>query len=208
MIYLASPYKNESEFIRVNRYAKACAARDYFLRQGMFVYSPIAHNHNSINLPNTWDFWSKFDFDMLSRCDKMFVLKLEGWKESVGVTAEINFASQHQIPVYYIEERLACDGWGNYLSLDDVLAEAAEWAKITFTKSTIHSKAEHLSREAEELKENPTDRSEIADCLILIADLSHGQGIDMKDAVERKMIVNYGRKWGKPDEMGVVEHVD
>jgi len=120
MIYLASPYKHADPLIQAERYAKACAARDFFLRQNIWVYSPIAHNHSSIDLPRTWDFWSAFDFDMLGRCDGLYVLCLEGWVESEGVNAEIEFWCRLEeigMPRYeLIEERPTCDRWKEYFA--------------------------------------------------------------------------------------------
>jgi hypothetical protein len=40
---------------------------------------------------------------MLQRCDELAVLKLPGWRESTGVTAEIAIAREFGLPVRFIE---------------------------------------------------------------------------------------------------------
>ena len=51
---------------------------------------------------------------------------------------------------------------------------------------------------------------ELADCLTLLIDIAAHEQIDMDDlldACERKLVINKGRKWGEPDENGVIEHI-
>ena len=51
---------------------------------------------------------------------------------------------------------------------------------------------------------------ELADCLTLLLDIAAHEYInvsDLLDASEEKMEINKKRKWGEPDENGVVEHI-
>ncbi len=41
---------------------------------------------------------------MLSICDRMIVLCQRGWKESVGVQAEIKLAEEFGMPIEYMEQ--------------------------------------------------------------------------------------------------------
>jgi len=102
-----------------------------------------------------------------------------------------------------------------------------KWNKKTFGKSTTLSKIAHLKHEIEELKtelssldgsegieqleENKLQKErEFADCFILLFCAAACDGMNYKDIVrciEEKMHINYKRKWGKPDENGVVNHV-
>jgi Protein of unknown function (DUF550) len=80
----------------------------------------------------------------------------------------------------------------------------------TFGASTPESKARHLSEEALEAAADPSDIIEWADCLILLLDGVRRAGYstqDLYDAVQRKMEINRNRKWGAPDENGVVRHI-
>ena len=40
-------------------------------------------------MPVEWDYWEAYDKRLLAMCDQLYVLTLDGWYESVGVTAEI-----------------------------------------------------------------------------------------------------------------------
>lgn len=89
------------------------------------------------------------------------------------------------------------------------------WQKITFPRSTAQSKIEHLREEVEELAvdirtQNPKRRLEFADCFILLMGAAAADGMTYEDvvaAIEEKHEINLARKWGKPDENGVVKHV-
>ena len=104
MIYLASPYTHLDPFIREQRFHEACRAAAAITRAGLVVFSPIAHSHPLVEygLPTDWGFWQRFDRAYLERCDEVVVLMLDGWKESVGVQAEIRLARELGKPVRFV----------------------------------------------------------------------------------------------------------
>lgn len=107
LIYLASPYSSRSPEVQVMRYLKARTVNARMMREGRLVYSPIAHchaMHEYDNLPGDWQFWAKFDRAMITACDELVVLMLDGWRESIGVTAEIAIAVELGKPVSYMNE--------------------------------------------------------------------------------------------------------
>lgn len=104
MIYLASPYSHPDPAVREFRFREACRAAARFMRVGSAVFSPIAHGHCicTYGLPTDWRFWEPFDRFQLEHCDEVFVLTLDGWRESVGVQAEIRIAGECGKPVRYV----------------------------------------------------------------------------------------------------------
>ena len=44
-------------------------------------------------LPGEWSFWQPLAREYLRRCDELVVLRIEGWEESEGVRAEIEFVA-------------------------------------------------------------------------------------------------------------------
>jgi hypothetical protein len=54
------------------------------------------------NLPNNFTFWQNYCLNLLAVCDKIHVLMLKGWEESVGVQAEIAEAQRLEISILYI----------------------------------------------------------------------------------------------------------
>lgn len=96
------------------------------------------------------------------------------------------------------------DKWQNMQ--DDIAA----FTDSVFGASTVRAKLHHLAEEVQELMEDPDDQHEWADCVILLIDSAKKAGLDMDDlykAVENKMKINKNRKWGEPDENGVVRHI-
>jgi len=93
--------------------------------------------------------------------------------------------------------------------------EVTDWQKETFGESTALSKIAHLKEEVEELETDvfhqaKDRRLEFADCFLLLFGAAKADGMsyeDICDAIDEKMSINRKRKWGKPDENGVVNHI-
>lgn len=104
MIYLASPYSQNPEklYKEVLEYVVK-----YFKDTGIMLFSPIVYGHNiaKANKPLlNIDFsaWEKFDLDMLSKADELWILMLDGWEQSKGVFREIEYAMKLNKKVKYI----------------------------------------------------------------------------------------------------------
>lgn len=93
--------------------------------------------------------------------------------------------------------------------------EIASWQKKTFGAATAMSKLAHLADELVELSDdlisnNPGKRLEFADCFILLFGAASADGMSYDDiikAIDDKMAINYNRKWGQPNKLGVVNHI-
>lgn len=100
----------------------------------------------------------------------------------------------------------------DHLTLNRFQSLIGAWAKETFPNSTVHSIVKHMKDEVSELEASFTDGTpdpvEAADILILLAQLADRMGWDLLELAERKHEINLKRTWGKPDERGVVRHVD
>jgi len=125
LVYLATPYswKSKSKEIGVNkpdikekdrqvreeRFEKVSEVAAKLFNAGFDVFSPISMSHPIAKyMENAGQFeaWEEFDYRMLLLSHILFVLCVDGWKESDGVTKEINFAKEQGIPVVYINEDL------------------------------------------------------------------------------------------------------
>ena len=92
----------------------------------------------------------------------------------------------------------------------DLQNDIAAFTDSVFGASNPVSKLKHLREEVDELIEEPNHTHEWADCMILLIDAAKKAGHDMDDLyrfVNEKMAINKTRKWGEPDEDGVVRHV-
>ena len=106
LIYLAVPYTHKDPRVMWERFRQVNIVVAKLMREGKNIFSPISHMHliaESGDLPRDWEYWKGYDIAMISRCTKMIVLRLDGWKESTGVQAEIKLAERFDIPVKYMD---------------------------------------------------------------------------------------------------------
>ena len=107
LCYLASPYNSPESKVKEYRYQMAVQVAGILANKGLHVFSPIAHSHpimtNHANLQGGWEYWQVLDLAILDICKALYVLTIEGWRQSVGVTAEIARAKELGIPIMYID---------------------------------------------------------------------------------------------------------
>lgn len=109
LIYLASPHTSVDPMVREVRYLQAMKALAQLVQEGHLVFSPIVHTHELAKTyawPMTFDYYAKLDLAWLEKVDELWVLMLEGWDESKGVTAEIKKMDELNKPIIAL-------GWDN-----------------------------------------------------------------------------------------------
>lgn len=92
-------------------------------------------------------------------------------------------------------------------SLEEVMADVVAWQNIQFPDSNPSSIAAHLLEEAYELYYEPTNAEEIADVMMLLTGLCARNGVNLTEALARKLKINKARTWGEPQPNGVINHV-
>lgn len=107
MIYLASVYSlNADKALMEERYQFALKHAVSYTMVGVPIFSPIVHSHPmslAFDMPTTFPFWEKLDYQYLDASDALWVLMMDGWQDSRGVTAEIAYAESKGLPVKYIK---------------------------------------------------------------------------------------------------------
>lgn len=106
LIYLACPYMHKDQSVIEDRVRQASLIAGSLISEGFYIFSPITHSHfiaKEVNLPGNWAYWEGYDRVFLKACKGLYVLKMPGWEESIGVQAEIKIADELGIPVEYIE---------------------------------------------------------------------------------------------------------
>lgn len=110
--YLANPYGHKDKTIEDKRVKQITEVAGSLIRYGIAnntkinILSPVIHNShinkvNNFNRDERMYVFMNFDFDMLARAGAMIVIMLDGWKESMGVTKEIEFCKENNIPIHY-----------------------------------------------------------------------------------------------------------
>lgn len=106
LVYLATPYTHDDMEVRQERFEVVTKMAGEFFKRGTFVFSPISHCHPVKILCDMigtdWHTWQEYDEYMISLCDELYVMMVPGWQASIGVTAEIEFATKIGKPVKFI----------------------------------------------------------------------------------------------------------
>ena len=103
-IYLACPYSDDLSYVRHKRFTAVSRIAAILVKAGLLVYSPISMTHPMAtygNMDGTWETWEKMDEWMLGLCDELWVLKLDGWAQSIGVKVEVGLAYERGMPVQF-----------------------------------------------------------------------------------------------------------
>lgn len=107
MIYLAAPYSHPDRAVLEQRMEVFRQVSNRLNERGLYCTSPL-YNH-FLGMSGTWEVWKAYSELQLRSCVGLWVLKLDGWEESVGVLAEISLAQELglQISWFTAEEALA-----------------------------------------------------------------------------------------------------
>ena len=125
VIYLATPYSlqikskelgmtrpdysEQDKEIRQRRFDAVNEVAGKLIKAGFAVISPISQSHPIAiqgDFTGTFDEWADMDYNLISRCDMVFVYCQDGWEKSDGVINEIIFAVGNKIPVFRIDKDL------------------------------------------------------------------------------------------------------
>lgn len=96
-VYIASPYSHENAHVRVTRYQEAVRFLRWCLKRQDWAYSPIVQTHDAAlggNLPYEFEFWQAYDRTMIRAASGVYVLCIDGWRESRGIADEMAFCSE------------------------------------------------------------------------------------------------------------------
>ena len=105
--YMASPYNHDDPDVRQARFEAVCQVAASYLKQGLSLFSPIAHSHpievegfinGGIAAPDA-SFWRDWDLPLMEACCGIITVTLPGWKDSVGVAGEEEFFRLSGLPV-------------------------------------------------------------------------------------------------------------
>lgn len=94
-VYLACPYYHPGKIVMEDRFERVCEKTAELMEMGYVVFSPISHSHRikEYVTKDNWKFWRRQDLPLIKWCDEFHILCLEGWKESIGVNEELDYAN-------------------------------------------------------------------------------------------------------------------
>lgn len=105
LCYTATPYSKYPAGIEA-AFQDAASLVGELLRQGLCVYSPIAHTHpvavyGGID-PLDLSIWLPFDATMMAKSDALIVAMMQGWEASSGIRHEIEEFVIAGKPVFFL----------------------------------------------------------------------------------------------------------
>jgi nucleoside 2-deoxyribosyltransferase len=125
VIYLATPYSlqikskeiglnrpdysEQDKEIRQKRFEAVNEVAGKLIRAGFAVISPISQSHPIAiqgDFTGTFEEWADMDYNLIGRCDMVFVFCQDGWERSEGTQKEAAFAIANKIPVFRIDKNL------------------------------------------------------------------------------------------------------
>ena len=125
LIYLGSPYFHKSQSVMDRRVRLTAHCMAHFRRtaENIVIYSPIVQWSRVAlenNLSHEFKTWAQHDFFMIRKASVLWALTIPGWKESFGLSQEIEYAKDigHEV-LYVIPEGMDTDGGPNYVLTPD-----------------------------------------------------------------------------------------
>ena len=119
LIYVASPYTYHpetpnckggpriKEMVEKRRYEQVLEFTARLFKDDVNLFSPVVYSHHIVQISSMlggeWEAWQAFDELMIRKSDALIVLCLDGWKESVGVSAELERADNIGLPLHFYD---------------------------------------------------------------------------------------------------------
>lgn len=104
MTYLASPYSSSDTATREQRFEAVQRATLILIQRGCVAFSPITYSHQfAAEIGTAFEPWQTFGLAMIDAASELWVLMLAGWRESIGVQAELRHARRLGLPVVFLD---------------------------------------------------------------------------------------------------------
>lgn len=103
MIYVAAPYTHSDPAVVKQRMITFAQVMSNLITAGEHPVSPLMNHflvgYAKTDFPLTWEYWQEYSRSLLKICTELYVITMDGWEQSTGVAAEIEMASQLNLPI-------------------------------------------------------------------------------------------------------------
>lgn len=107
LVFISSPYSHPNPEVKVQRTKDVAKMVAKLMHHDIFGLSPVLYGlsiiQHGMELPDDWQFWAKYCHEYMKACQKVYIIAMEGWAESVGVQGEIEEAIKQNKEVFVIE---------------------------------------------------------------------------------------------------------
>lgn len=101
-VYIASPYTKGDIAVNIRN---SIFEAEKLVKYGFIPFTPLLTHFWHIISPHDYEYWMDMDLVWILKCD--YLLRMSG--ESKGADREVEWAGQHNIPVYYSVDLLYMD---------------------------------------------------------------------------------------------------
>lgn len=106
LIFVSMPYSHPDPAVVRDRMVLFSKMMGQFALKGETVVSPLVFHFMLEHTPalgSDWAFWENYSKHLLGRSTRLRVIMAPGWRESSGVTGEIEHAKLWGVRVEYVE---------------------------------------------------------------------------------------------------------
>lgn len=104
--FVSSPYSHPDPDVVARRVVEAEHFCQWLLQERKIApFSPIVHWHMPAyvyDMPTNAMWWIDYNQSWLLKADTVHVLQLDGWRDSLGVAYEIQYARDAGKPIYMV----------------------------------------------------------------------------------------------------------
>lgn len=133
--YLAGPYTHPEAAVQGDRVELLTMAAAMLMSAGHVIYSPITHGHQiaqHFSRPQSHDFWLGQCLPLLHEADALIIVPLDGWRNSLGIAKEIDYAKGEGLPIYILQAMP--EGFEAHIErVSSTEASAAGWSILDFS---------------------------------------------------------------------------
>lgn len=106
LVFVSSPYSSDNSELKDLRFKHACIACGHIMNNNAFPISPIVHGipiARECSVPDSFKFWHEYCMKFVLKSDIIFVLNMDGWMDSIGVTDEMLMGRTSRKDIYLVD---------------------------------------------------------------------------------------------------------
>lgn len=103
-VYVAAPFSAIEDKAKLMKAISAFCGNYMISNPGEYAITGLLHYYAVVECPelgNDYKFWKESCEMLMSKSDQVIVLQFPGWDTSIGVIAEIDYATDLGIPITY-----------------------------------------------------------------------------------------------------------
>lgn len=108
LVYLSMPYSHADSGVVYRRMVTFWKIAHQLIDMGVHVISPMSMEPGLeyTDRGSDWATWQTYCNALMDASEEIWVMTLDGWEQSAGVTGEIEYAKQHGKQVRFLDVKI------------------------------------------------------------------------------------------------------